>query len=210
MTPGTHSATKSAASPASSSHVPLYDFQVFSRLGADYPWAFDKVEQLRIHSHVIGESEHGIGSPPDHYPCIVKPRRNPRGLASGYCYRAGVGDVGAGNLWQRRYTGEHYSVDVAVLNGRVAGPAYYARGIENHLTPGRFLCWQVSPQWKPPYMETHLAPFLALLGAYRGIVNFEFREVSGTDTRLRLIELHLRPSVEFFPIYGEAGRPVHL
>ena len=184
---------------------PLDDAGAAARYEGRYPWAFDKIEHLSIYAKARGfDFEHGYGAPPDGYPwpCIVKPWRNLAGLASGI--RTAPPPAGPHEYWQRRLTGEHFSLDVPVLNGSMAGPPACARGIEDRLHPGRFLLWQVAQDYQPADLTIHVSPFLYRLSKYRGILNLEFRRVSASDPDLRLIELHLRPSVEFFPIYGEA------
>ena len=169
-----------------------------------FPWAFDKYRQLNI----FGSTEHGIGQPPERGRYIVKPRFNPHGLALGV--KRG-GNVTAGELWQKEYKGEHWSVDVPVLNGIVRYPILVSTGIEDSFRIGRYLAWEIhggydhDESW---WIFESVRPFLqemAYQGSYRGIINLELRHEYGTRvSRLNLIEMHLRPSVEFFPIYGEA------
>ena len=184
--------------------VPLDDTEASAAYATRYPWAFDKIVQLRIFgAYHDCNMEHGLALPAGRFPCIAKPRQSAEDLAAGL--RLDPETLRKGELWQRRYTGEHFSLDVPVLNGHYVMHVYPALGIEDVNHPGRFLAWQVAPRFQPCGIADLLRPFRRLLRDYRGFVNFEFRRVSPIDRRLRLIELHLRPSVEFFPIYGEAA-----
>lgn len=182
------------------SETPLDDIKSRALYGPRFSWAFDKHLQLLAYAAACGVAgEHGLKDPPGHSLAITKPRWTPNGLGD-HLDIAPV-TVPPGHLWQRRYYGRHFSVDTPVDDGCVAGPSYFAEGFEDPLHRGRYLAWTVFSSGAHAWHDEALAVFLPKLQGFRGYLNLELRErIPGAE--FRLIELHLRPSAEFFPIYG--------
>ena len=174
---------------------PLDDEEAESRYRDRYPWAFDKYEQLNIY----GSTEHGLGRVPgDPTDYVIKPRWNPEGLAHGV--RHGTA-AGSREIWQRRYYGEHWSLDIPIIDGLHVPTIAVGIGIQDEIHLGHFLAWKIRPfDFNDNIrIQTHIMPFAKRLKGFRGIVNMEF--IRSTKA-IHLLEIHLRPSVEFFPIYG--------
>ena len=186
---------------------PLDDEEAESRYHARYPWAFDKYEQLNIY----GSTEHGLDRVPDSIQrgiCqtpsspgdyIIKPRWNPGGLAHGV--RHGT-IAGSREIWQRRYYGEHWSLDIPIIDGLHVPTIAVGIGIQDESRLGHFLAWKIRPFDRRDNIriQTHIHPFAKLLQGFRGVINMEFIR---SDDTTHLLEMHLRPSVEFWPIYDD-------
>ena len=102
-------------------------------------------------------------------------------------------DIEIDEISQPRYTGRHYSIDWAICNGSVLW------GIESIGTPtqlAQFAMWctpttNTSPR-PSKWLQLHIA---RALPNFTGIVNVE---TIGPN----VVEVHFRPSVEFFRLYG--------
>jgi hypothetical protein len=134
--------------------------------------------------------------PPPSYPVFVKPITNLLGMGIGSFRAHGPDDLAAykpGHFWMELLTGPHVSTDVAVTSGRAR---WFAHTRGHPIDNGRFSHWE-----RLADDHSNLAEYLARwigehLDGYTGILNFE--TIGG-----RIIECHLRMSVEFIPLYGE-------
>lgn len=134
--------------------------------------------------------------PPPKFPVFVKPITNLLGMSIGSFRADGPDDLAqyrAGHFWMELLTGPHISTDVAVAQGRAMWSAQ-TRGqpIDN----GRFSHWERLAAGDPA-LDALLGGWVGEhLKGYSGILNFE--TIGG-----RIIECHLRMSVEFIPLYGK-------
>lgn len=170
-----------------------------------YTWLADKRQQQQL---LAPDAQWGTGQVPGglgRY--IVKPVMNLAGLGQG-ARRAQAGEVvGPGELWQQAYEGRHFSVDCAfggpeTRQGDLA--LITAEGIPDPYHFGRFLAWVLipTPDAVQRWMTGGILRLAQRLPDFRGIINIEWKEIAVTHPALGFIELHLRPSAEFFPLYG--------
>lgn len=133
---------------------------------------------------------------PPSYPVFVKPITNLLGMGIGSFRACGPDDLAtyrAGYFWMELLNGPHVSTDVAVAAGRAC---WFAHTLGHPIDNGRFSHWE-----RLVGDNDDLAAFLTRwiaehLDGYTGILNFE--TIGG-----RIIECHLRMSVEFIPLYGK-------
>ena len=189
---------------------PLWDDMVEAayRIEPAIPrWAFDKVEQVHTldpdNTHLIKAP----GLPPlramEGASVVVKPRHNPDGLAKDARRETWPLLCPDGAVIQYEFYGPHWSHDVLMHQGKVFG-IISTRGHPDHDHFGEFLGWHVPPHRphdrslrnrrcpgnnRVKHLETALPKFT-------GVINIE--EVGNN-----LIEAHMRPSVEHFPLYGD-------
>ncbi len=134
--------------------------------------------------------------PPPRFPVFVKPITNLLGMGIGSFRADGPQDLEqyrAGHFWMELLTGPHISTDVAVADGRACWSAQ-TRG--HPIDNGRFSHWERLAAGDPA-LDALLGGWVAEhLQGYSGILNFE--TIGG-----RIIECHLRMSVEFIPLYGK-------
>ena len=132
---------------------------------------------------------------PPRFPVFVKPITNLLGMGIGSFRADGPKDFEQyrpGHFWMELLTGPHISTDVAVAGGRVRWSAQ-TRG--HPIDNGRFSHWERLAAGDAA-LDAFLGGWVAEhLGSYSGILNFE--TIGG-----RIIECHLRMSVEFIPLYG--------
>jgi hypothetical protein len=133
--------------------------------------------------------------PPPRFPVFVKPITNLLGMSIGTFRADSPKDVETyrpGHFWMELLTGPHISTDVAVADGRACWSAQ-TRG--HPIDNGRFNHWERLGAGSEA-LDRFLGGWIAEhLKGYSGIVNFE--TIGG-----RIIECHLRMSVEFIPLYG--------
>lgn len=120
---------------------------------------------------------------------IAKPRfASASGLGAGFRLLRGLRRVTHLEIAQPFYAGDHISTDWAIFNGRqvlhVQSEGYPSG------TSGRFSHWDVGVSKAAPSLDLP-----AELSSFSGCINTEH---IGGD----LIEVHFRPSLEFFPLYG--------
>lgn len=132
---------------------------------------------------------------PPHFPVFVKPITNLLGMSIG-SFRADrpedLAEYRPGTFWMELLTGPHISTDVAVANG-VAH--WYAHTRGHPIDNGRFSHWE-RLNGDNRALDALLGDWISRhLQGYTGIANFE--SIGG-----RIIECHLRMSVEFIPLYG--------
>ena len=126
---------------------------------------------------------------PNQFPVIVKPRENLDGLSKD-CYTADSPDEIEdfhGFIAQKKFSGNQYSIDLMVQEGKVAAKF-------------PFLAYKNSYGELKMFESTRFSPNVSqeiarVLPDYTGIVNVEL--VSGM-----VIEMHLRPSLQFYDICG--------
>ncbi len=133
--------------------------------------------------------------PPPSFPVFVKPITNLLGMSIG-SFRAGspadLAEYRPGFFWMALLDGPHVSTDAAIVAGE---PRWYAHTRGQPIDNGRFSHWE-RLDGGDPALEALLGPWIAEhLAGYTGIANFE--TIGG-----RIIECHLRMSVEFIPLYG--------
>ena len=185
--------------------IPLCDEDAEDIYRDQHGWAFDKLEQYRTvrpldEGHLYGSDQ----ASPGNVSVVIKPRQNLAGLSEGV--RCGkFADMNPHEVWQRYCYGAHYSIDIPMLDGYMPShPLSIMRGHYSINTLGMYFAWEVAPSDKEigafAYMKGlryTTERILQRLGkSFRGVINLEMRD--GV-----LIEMHLRPSAEFFPIYGK-------
>ena len=197
---------------------PLDDPQVEHqvRMGLAPEWLIDGIQTVRRCGGMVWEIDEakfittalhkGVGGARDeggYSMLVLKPRWNPAGLARGarvvrlVSFCAGEHETFPGDMAQPLYQGTHTSTDYAVSKGSVCW------GIESigHPMPGgcpfgQFTHWDVG-------VHTFVSPAPTVnnmvhkhLRDFTGVVNIE--AIGGHP-----IEVHFRPSLAFFPLYGE-------
>lgn len=133
--------------------------------------------------------------PPPRFPVFVKPITNLLGMGIG-SFRADtaadLAEYRAGSFWMELLTGRHVSTDAAILDGRTR---WFAHTEGHPIDNGRFSHWERLDGGMGA-LERVLADWSGEhLRGFTGIVNFE-------TIGARIIECHLRMSVEFIPLYG--------
>lgn len=178
----------------------LDDYHVKEAATGHYAWALDKHAQIRKAGGLAALRDDPTIAQYAGSAVVIKPRFNEHGLATGarkmdWLEGEPPPEMSADEVLQPYYDGRHRSVDVAVWNG---APVWTipARGWPSaHF--GRFLAWEVLPVVLEPTQE--IRDFCArALPSFTGVINMEY--ILG-----HVIEIHLRPSVEFFPLYGDAA-----
>jgi len=133
--------------------------------------------------------------PPPQFPVFVKPITNLLGMSIGSFRADGPQDLAeyrAGSFWMELLTGRQVSSDVAILDGETR---WFAHTQGYPIDNGRFSHWE-RLNGDNGALEAVLADWsLQHLRGFTGIVNFE-------TIGARIIECHLRMSVEFIPLYG--------
>jgi hypothetical protein len=133
---------------------------------------------------------------PPSFPVFVKPITNLLGMSIGSFRAASAADLAEyrpGFFWMELLSGAHVSTDVAIVDGQIRWHAH-TRG--HPIDNGRFSHWE-RLDGDNAALEAGLARWSAEhLRGYTGIANFE--TIGG-----RIIECHLRMSVEFIPLYGK-------
>ncbi len=132
---------------------------------------------------------------PPGFPVFVKPITNLLGMSIGSFRAESAADLAeyrAGHFWMELLTGAHISTDVAIVDGAAR---WFAHTRGHPIDNGRFSHWERlggDNAALDPLLGGWIAEHLA---GYTGIANFE--TIGG-----RIIECHLRMSVEFIPLYG--------
>ena len=133
--------------------------------------------------------------PPPRYPVFVKPITNLLGMSIGSFRADSAADLAeyrAGSFWMELLTGRQVSTDAAIVDG---GVHWFAHTEGHPIDNGRFSHWE-RLNGDNAALERVLSAWAArYLGGFTGIVNFE-------TIGARIIECHLRMSVEFIPLYG--------
>lgn len=182
---------------------PLDDWTVECavRAGLAPAWILDRSVVI----NKLGGTAHAPSSvlSADWLPVVVKPRWNPNGLATGVEF---VERQQKPQDWKRIlkrseiaqpvYAGYHTSTDFAVYEGTVLW-GIAATGFPAPGRRGQFTGWEVHRGRAvfgggAPF-ETRVAENLP---DYSGVLNVE--TIDGN-----IIEAHFRPSIEFFPLYGD-------
>jgi hypothetical protein len=133
--------------------------------------------------------------PPQRFPVFVKPITNLLGMSIGSFRADGPADLAeyrAGAFWMELLTGRQVSSDVAIVDGQAR---WYAHTQGHPIDNGRFSHWERLAADNRPLEAVLSAWARQHLGGFTGIVNFE-------TIGARIIECHLRMSVEFVPLYG--------
>ncbi|MBL8703378.1 MAG: hypothetical protein JNM30_00970 [Rhodospirillales bacterium] len=133
--------------------------------------------------------------PPPHFPVFVKPITNLLGMSIGSFRADGPPDLAeyrAGCFWMELLTGRQVSSDVAIVDGRAR---WFSHTQGHPIDNGRFSHWERLDSDNRPLEAVLSAWALEHLDGFTGIVNFE-------TIGARIIECHLRMSVEFVPLYG--------
>ena len=174
-------------------------------------WIIDGVETVRR----FGGEAWGVEDDLEELPfgsIVVKPRWNAYGLAHGARIWEwnSASDEGTGphpvlnsdEMCQSKYTGCHLSIDFALRSGLVLW-GIQATGFPTLGRFGRFCQWTVeagAPSvFNGAVWPRHFTDAMEIaLPRYTGVVNAELIEG-------KVIEVHFRPSLEFFPLYGEVA-----
>lgn len=151
-----------------------------------HSWVYDK---LLLSSYTGVETWNLEDGLPDKYPVIVKPRENLFGLSKN-CYIAHSEDEVedfVGYIAQEILTGMQLSTDLCIVDGNVA--ANY--GFTTHKNS----YGEIKLFTSTPFPQHSFDGLEEILKGYTGIANVE--TVGG-----KIIEVHLRPSLQFYDICG--------
>lgn len=176
--------------------IPTKDSDAF-RLNPEHNWAYNKL--LIAERQGLRCAPHGIA--PDHYPVFSKPIYNLRsmGLGSGVLHSFDEYEqaLTPGFFWVELHEGEHFSTDVAVVEGT---PRWFSFTKGYPLPGGTFDYWELLAG-DHPSLRAYLGAFIeANFPGYTGMMNFE--TIDG-----RIIEMHLRFARQWTDLYGEAFVP---
>ena len=190
----------------------LDDYDVEYLYREDWPEACSKTALLTSLGETcgaIGERGEYKGVPPpsdDHF--VVKPDWNAEGLGAGARLVSPWHNrqLLPGEMWQEAHRGSHHSVDCVLCDGEILW-LVAAEGLPSvHF--GQFVAWRVDPWWRfdQKTMESIVKAVAgsSILGDFTGVVNLEF--ILPRDGTPRYVDVHLRPSTEFGPLYGEPAR----
>ena len=190
---------------------PLQDsaIRALAQLGKVPDWLLDKwavINRLGGEAYAAADA---LPVPPPDFGYIVKPRRNPNGLAVEVRRSEEGRDRSAEEIAQPYYRGEAISVDYAVRDGHILW-GIVARGAQTGR--GRFSEWRIERARANPAINVAAqTKFEKALPGYSGMLNVEAVLIGQrlprghTANRWGIIEAHFRPSPEFFPLYGEAA-----
>jgi hypothetical protein len=157
--------------------------------------AFNRVYDKTFLCRTQGLKHAPLPIKPDQFPVFAKPITNLLGMGIGSFRAASAKDLESykpGHFWMELLEGPHISTDVAAVKGRARWFAH-TRGFP--IDNGRFSHWEKLAE-APEGLADMLAAWTARhLEGYTGILNFE--TIGG-----RIIECHLRMSVEFIPLNG--------
>ena len=181
---------------------PLDDYEIDAEIACGFlpSWMADKfwtinraggcahVERMPLRAKVGGE----MVSVTKDRKVVMKPRRNPHGLSLGVRVDTVLygEEVAVENGWlaQPLYEGEHVSADIAYVDGMAAW------GVASLGIPagfGEFTAWHCPWRVHPMFVPK----MRWLIPKFTGVLNVE--TIGG-----KLIEVHFRPSLEFFRLYG--------
>lgn len=149
-------------------------------------WIYDKYLLLKTLGQPVWDLEKEI---PNKYPVIVKPRKNLFGLGKD-CYFASFPsqiEKVVGMIAQPILTGQHISTDYVLINGKIGGMTSFI-GYKDEYK--EFYLWE-----RTPYTAKINHIIQNLFKEHTGVVNVE--TIGG-----KLIEAHIRPSLQFFDIDG--------
>lgn len=152
-----------------------------------YSWVYDK----QLLSNSAGLTCHDLSKElPKSYPVIIKPRVNLEGLSKD-CYIATSEDEIEDYdnfIAQELVQGPQFSVDFIMLNGEIKG--FFA--FQSHKSAyGEIKLFSSSPFFSALVQQD----ITRALNGYTGVGNVEY-------IGHKIIELHLRPSLQFYDICG--------
>ena len=153
-----------------------------------YNWVYDKLYL----AHLTGVKAWDLETEmPDEYPVIVKPKTNFTGLSKD-CYiadRPHEIEDHVGFIAQRVIKGQQYTADMYVKDGRVIEMYPFMTERNSY---GEIIGFTTSPIRFDTTIKNQIEP---IMKDYNGIINVEW--INET-----IIEIHLRPSLQFFDICG--------
>jgi len=125
---------------------------------------------------------------PTAYPVMVKPRINLEGMSKDAYVAQSIEDIGSrrGMIAQHFLTGDHLTTDFVIRDGQVIDSFTFLAHSEN----GSFFLFEAVDTQQPQVIN-----FLNSLELRTGVVNVE--TIGG-----EILEIHLRPSVQFYDICG--------
>ena len=172
-------------------HIPTDDSAAFE-FNPRHRWIYNKL--LVAGSQGLECGPQGVAPP--HYPVFCKPITNLKGMGLGSCVLQDERDYRerckAGDFWMRLLSGEHFSSDWAVVNGRTLW-CRHTLGITG--AAGTFDYWIVLAQSRPG-LESYCRGWIRRnLRDYTGMLNIE--TIGG-----RIIEAHLRFADQWPDMYG--------
>jgi hypothetical protein len=185
--------------------IPLTDIEAY-KLWPNLNWMYDKpklCESLKVKHNFSGIM-------PEEFPVFQKPIQNLHGRGQNTKLISNPKEFEKsyvpGTFWMPAYTGNHWSVDVIMLNGKVAD---YFCVLGHPSFDGMFDYWEYKGRVDEnigkydehmlqasikatDFCEKHLQDY-----GWSGVINFE---LIGEN----IIEVHLRMSPQFAVMYGEA------
>jgi len=163
--------------------IPTTDTYAYSFYGKSFNWVYNKLKVCESQSLPCGP----VGTTPTHFPVIIKPIINLYGGGN----KATIAHTPAqyeaiqegGLFWSPFQIGEHYSVDLIVLEGEVQ-TTFWFRGEKLQL--GMFDYWELS-YYYPFDLESYVIDWVQThLYNYTGCVNLEVIGNVITEVHLRM------------------------
>jgi len=173
--------------------IPTGDGEAYD-LNPEFRWVYNKL--LIAESQDIACGPHGTNPAPHLFPIFSKPIYNLGGMGADARVIETLQDywqsITAGHMWSEFLQGEHYSTDVAVVNGQ---PLWFShtRGIPGPQQMWDY--WEVNVPASPSLQQAITTFIKTHLTTYTGMLNIE--TIGG-----RAIEVHLRLFPQWPDLYG--------
>lgn len=163
--------------------IPTTDSYAYSFYGKELNWVYNKIKICESQNLPCGP----LGTSPSQYPVIVKPIINLWGGGNNVAIAHSVEQYEeiktAGLFWSPFHIGEHYSVDLIVLDG-VVQTTFWFRGEKLQL--GMFDYWEYTEGYDN-YLYGYVVDWVqSNLGNYTGCVNLEVIGKYITEVHLRM------------------------
>ncbi|XP_065666136.1 uncharacterized protein LOC136087394 [Hydra vulgaris] len=173
--------------------IPTQDIDAY-HLFPEYNWVYNKL--LVAEKQNLPCGPHGTLPPKDcKYPIFSKPIYNLRGM--GACIQIFkdeeeyLNSMKPGHMWSKLLVGEHWSSDVALVDGKLKWQCH-TRG--HALKDGTFDYWEIKEN---NFLNTRIQDFVEqLFSGYTGMMNLE--TIDGV-----IIEIHLRFADQWPDLYGD-------
>lgn len=162
-------------------------------------WVYDKYEISKvsdIHTWLLKDLSFETAANLD-YPVILKPRKNFHGMGKGthvcYAWEDLITCYDPDSIVQEKLTGRHISTDVLLRGGDICAYSSFEGFYEKDPFGANSLSFSL---WeRVPELPSAVPDFCTHLIGYTGPANVE--TIGG-----RVIEVHLRPSLQFYDIDG--------
>ncbi|GES61342.1 hypothetical protein ATEIFO6365_0011000100 [Aspergillus terreus] len=186
------------AAPPTESVIPTTDSAAYE-IFPGFRWVYNKLTIAELQGIACGP--HGTQPPLDMYPIFSKPIYNLGGMAANARHIATPTDylhsLTPGHMWSACLQGEHYSTDIAVVQGQAIWLSH-TRGLPGPKQTWDY--WEVNVSAPSDLNQTITTFIETYLKTYTGMLNME-------TIGNKIIEVHLRFSPQWPDLYGEQFLP---